>query len=199
LTVAIELLRIALSQRQTLLCPEWGNAAPIAPKAFSCPKFHSVYNPRGLLTMPTVSAISRIFNRRSANTSRGFLSRYPPWWDFCHVILRGSHFRGPSKTDVRPLWNSVKKIVDDRLRRRRVAVHSIQCFVDDHETTQKLLRIAQLSHALNFMQDMTHAVFDVPTVSAISRIFNRRYAYASRGFLSRYPPWCGFLSRYPPW
>ena len=46
--------------------------------------------------------------------------------------------------------------------------------VQSEQTRHPSLR--QLSHAQYFMQDMTHAVFEMHTVSAISRTFNRRFA-----------------------
>jgi len=59
-------------------CPELANAAPIAPTAFSCPKFHAGYDPRGLLTCLLSSYLAYLLR------DRGFLL----------VILRGSPFRG---------------------------------------------------------------------------------------------------------
>ena len=72
--------------------------------------------------MPTVSAISRTLNRRSANT-RSWI-----FFTLSSVLTNfGAPGRGSSKTETLKL---VKPIFDDRHRRRRVTLHSIQALFD---------------------------------------------------------------------
>jgi len=75
--------------------------------------------------MPTVSAISRVSNRRSANTRVV---------DFVHVILRGSRFRGTwawlIKNRRATTLKLVKPIFDGRHRRKRVTVQGSQALFD---------------------------------------------------------------------